>query len=380
MKTRPENALTALTESDYLSFVDRLYEALLPPSSWPIFVERLAELMSCSGGQYLCLEQETGNLLCSFFVGYPTDINISYLDYWSRHDPRLAQAFRFDESPCVCHHKSSSKRTSRDICFHCGFLAPSGIKHMMALTGDTYRGIRPVATLFRGADQPPIGRLESAILERLRPHLVRIMKIHLEYQFHGQRIDLLEQTIHALDYPVFLLEGLGRVAFCNRSAEQWLTVSSHFCVKDGELKARDIDQQVRLARSLRQALSERRRNMLSLRCPGRSKPWQVTFFPLTVQRECPTRTQSACLVIVVDPQARASVTVEDLQSLFGLTSATSRVAIGLAEGKTLQEIATENGVSINTIRSQIRHVMDKTGSHRQAELVSVVTSLPRLRK
>ncbi len=60
-----------------------------------------------------------------------------------------------------------------------------------------------------------------------------------------------------------------------------------------------------------------------------------------------------------------------MQSLFNLTPAEARVASGLAAGETIDDLAANGKVSRNTIRSQLRVIMEKTGCHRQAEAVAL---------
>jgi DNA-binding CsgD family transcriptional regulator len=67
--------------------------------------------------------------------------------------------------------------------------------------------------------------------------------------------------------------------------------------------------------------------------------------------------------------------VELVQSLFDLTPAEARVARGLASGKTVTDIATDSGVSRETIRTQLGRVMEKTGCNRQADVVALLTGI-----
>ena len=60
-----------------------------------------------------------------------------------------------------------------------------------------------------------------------------------------------------------------------------------------------------------------------------------------------------------------------LRALFDLTPAEARVARGLAAGSTIEELACAARVSRNTVRSQVRGIMAKTGCRRQAEAVGL---------
>ena len=64
--------------------------------------------------------------------------------------------------------------------------------------------------------------------------------------------------------------------------------------------------------------------------------------------------------------------VELVQSLFDLTPAEARVARCLTTGASVEDIASIGGVSLNTIRTQVRGVLEKTGCRRQAEVVALL--------
>ncbi len=63
-----------------------------------------------------------------------------------------------------------------------------------------------------------------------------------------------------------------------------------------------------------------------------------------------------------------------LGSLYGLTQAESRLAIEISKGLELKEIALRLGVSRNTIKTQLKAIFSKTGTHRQQELVRLFSS------
>ena len=67
--------------------------------------------------------------------------------------------------------------------------------------------------------------------------------------------------------------------------------------------------------------------------------------------------------------------VELVQSLFDLTPAEARVARGLASGKTTEDIASDSGVALSTVRTQMRSVLEKTGCARQVDVVSLLSGI-----
>lgn len=73
-------------------------------------------------------------------------------------------------------------------------------------------------------------------------------------------------------------------------------------------------------------------------------------------------------------QPKGGPRLEALCATLGLTETEGYVLHGLVEGKTPESIASEHGVSINTVRKQISTVMDKAGCTRQLDLVRMVLS------
>ena len=70
---------------------------------------------------------------------------------------------------------------------------------------------------------------------------------------------------------------------------------------------------------------------------------------------------------------------ERLRERYRLTPSETRVAMLIADGYTVKEIATALGVSVFTVRAHLRAIFAKTGTDRQASLVRVVLTATRVR-
>ena len=80
---------------------------------------------------------------------------------------------------------------------------------------------------------------------------------------------------------------------------------------------------------------------------------------------------------IVDPEHRRELPVERLTQVFGLTPAEARVAAALSQGDRLEEIAASGGVTVGTMRSQLKAIFAKTGATTQAVLVGLVAQVLR---
>jgi len=64
-----------------------------------------------------------------------------------------------------------------------------------------------------------------------------------------------------------------------------------------------------------------------------------------------------------------------IQGLFDLTAAEAKVARAIGQGSTVEEYSSSAGVSVATVRAQLRSVFEKTGLKRQVELASLLQGL-----
>jgi DNA-binding CsgD family transcriptional regulator len=64
-----------------------------------------------------------------------------------------------------------------------------------------------------------------------------------------------------------------------------------------------------------------------------------------------------------------------LKTLFDLSSSEAAVTAALAGGKSLKEIAESLGIKFGTARKYLENIFQKTGTHRQGELIALISSL-----
>lgn len=81
------------------------------------------------------------------------------------------------------------------------------------------------------------------------------------------------------------------------------------------------------------------------------------------------------VVTVADAAVADAKTAELVARLFGLTEAEGQVAACLFNGSKPVEIAAARGVSVHTVREQLKSIMAKTGCHSQVELVRRISQL-----
>ena len=80
--------------------------------------------------------------------------------------------------------------------------------------------------------------------------------------------------------------------------------------------------------------------------------------------------------IIGDPERTQPIVPEALRTVYGLTPAEARLAIAIANGLSLDEIAALEAAQKGTLRSQLKAIFQKVGLNRQADLVKVLMTGP----
>jgi DNA-binding CsgD family transcriptional regulator len=81
------------------------------------------------------------------------------------------------------------------------------------------------------------------------------------------------------------------------------------------------------------------------------------------------------LLIVSDPELRVAPAADLVHQLFELTPAELQLAIAIARGSKLAEIAADQGIKVGTVRAHLKSVFAKTNTRGQAELTALLARL-----
>lgn len=84
---------------------------------------------------------------------------------------------------------------------------------------------------------------------------------------------------------------------------------------------------------------------------------------------------TSAVLIVSDPDRRCAPSSNKLRAAFHLTPAEAKIAALLAAGVDPGSISDELQISRETVRTHIKAIFAKTETHRQAELVAVLSCL-----
>jgi DNA-binding CsgD family transcriptional regulator len=237
----------------------------------------------------------------------------------------------------------------------------------------------PVSTVigvYRPYAEGDFDATETRLFAALIPHLQRAVQLQLHLTGFDGLAEGSAEILNRLLQGVILVNGEARVIFANRVAEGMLRAGRGlFLGRDG-LRA-EIPAETRRLRQIVAGCAGPGRGLGA--AGGRLRLSREHGLPLTVL--IAPRRSRLCWIDVVrprailfisDPEANVAVLQQALREDFGLTPAEAAVAVEILEADGLQPAARRLGISLATAHTHLAHVFDKTGTHRQAELVRLL--------
>ena len=214
---------------------------------------------------------------------------------------------------------------------------------------------------------------------RLLPHLRQFVRVRLALAGAGALGASLVELLDNVRAGVIQLDRRARLIAANDRARALLRSRDGLWDRDGHLRASLPKDDAALQRLLARALplpagSGEGGSMLVGRPDTRSR-LVLHVSPVHDPGMESRKSRIATLVLAVDPADRAGIDPGRVGKALGLTRAESRVAVSLAEGKTIDDIARETERSRTTVKWHIRHIYAELGVSRQIELAQLVTSL-----
>lgn len=354
-------------------FLDRLYEAAAVPELWPDVLERMNDIAGLAASVsfgirgtdvrwvctdnfvsttnayisrgYLGNDQRTVRLVGANHAGFLRDLDVFTLQEWEADPIR------------------------RDLFVPMGFgwgiatWIPVPTGDMLIVHGERHLDAGP-------PDDETVRRLDA-----LRPHLARAVLLSSRMAF--RQMSTAAHILGIVGIPTAVLGPGGRILAANDLLEAMAPEVVQPRPSRIGLASPTADAQ--LAQALgRMSRPHEYSAVQSIPIPARDEhpPCLVHLYP--VRRNARDLFSGASTVLLVTPVRLKEVpSASVIQGLFDLTAAEARVARGIGEGLTVEQLSRRDQVSLATVRNQLRSVFDKTGMKRQAELASLLQGISR---
>jgi DNA-binding CsgD family transcriptional regulator len=365
-----------------LDLIGSIYDAAVDAEHWPVVLQKLRQHLNCESTTLFVQDFRTQAGNANFSVEVDPAFERSYQQHYAARNVFLIRGKRLLKPGVVVE--------SRTLCpdaeafrseFYNDWMEPQRLHQGLLAVLSCEESLTSMFGAMYRTGAPPISREQTAWLHVLIPHLQRAVRFHL----HLSELKALEQAereaLNRWQLGVILLDGIGRVLFTNRKAEEILQRNDGLTLGPCGLRtsvSAETDKLNLLIKSARQvnAVSGGASGEMVLSRPSAKRDLNIFAVPASAAGGHFQVAGSVVALFISDPDAADETDENCFKRLYGLSRAEAKVAGLLAAGKDLRTISDELFVSRNTTRTHVKRVLEKTGTKRQAELVRLLYHVP----
>lgn len=378
-----------------LEVIGRIYDGALQPEAWSGIVRAIVEFVG--GAKGLILTSTTRPDQGGFV--FPYGLSESALQQWAdryiEHDLWTQAGVRknvFREANVVLDEELVSEQEFLGSVLYQEFFRPLRVARLCAgiVFGQGTPGVPPTAcSVYRDISDPRFGEEERDRMRLLIPHVSRAFGVLYRLRDADLKLAATRAALDRLGSGIVLLDPRGGVVHANRAARRALDEADGLALRaprPGSSERRLSAEAPRVLADLEAAIADCLRPT-ALEAPHFSKTLSVPrssgradlvlqFAPLPPANPFgDDRGQARAIVFITERDSPIELDHALLARLYGLTPSEAALAERLAGGDPLAAAAASHGIAESTARSHLARIFEKTGTHRQAELVKLLVSL-----
>jgi DNA-binding CsgD family transcriptional regulator len=371
-------------DGELIALIDFVYAAVLDGDLWPTVLTKLAEATGTMQSIIATMDHRT-NSFDSISRRTIAELDASYKNYWAFHNPLWAKTSALPAGQVWSFDSLMTPQDFAKTPIFNEWWKPAD--YGLAMLGANLMVEDQVSSLIcvvnaHGHDAPTSE--QNRIFELAVHHIDRALRLHRQLWTLDHMHGATPERFEGLRQGAILVDAAANVLFINAAARTVLEAGDGLVLKGGCLATTDgADTLQRLIASCARAVGRLqgplggelevrrgpRRPALGLvvtplrtKNPDAGIPWLGLRVPVAI-------------VTMADPEINRRQLAQDLNVRFGLTTAEAGLAAEIIKGDGREAAAKRRGISVATARAQLSSIFEKTGTHRQAELVHLLLEL-----
>ncbi len=298
-----------------------------------------------------------------------------YRSYYAAIDPRRPIGATAEVGEVrACHWYFDDRFVSRNEFYQDYAVKQHGTRWIMGAPLHRGEGNVVYFSFNMFADRDHFSLRQIAGLRYLMPTLQRAYLLMDRVEGLERNLRAADAALDAWSTGVVALDPKGRVLWHNTAARSWFGPDRLFIVRAGRLLGVGAGA-ARLQRALADGMVQPTHWTARPRVAG----WfgKADRVALTLTRAPEAGGSPPHLLLLGQPLRTAnSVSAQALRAWFGLTPAQARIAALLARGLDAKSVAEACGVSMPTVRTQIRQILDRCDARSLQDLQRLLARLP----
>lgn len=184
--------------------------------------------------------------------------------------------------------------------------------------------------------------------------------------------DALKQALNFIAIGVILVNKNYQPTFINQTAKQILDQGINLSLNGGQLELADDENNLQF----KEMIDDHVHTCLKLRPQQPEQNLDIFVSPIVMAKHNSSDLAPVSILFLFNEQKDMKDLDNVLKALYNFTNAEAKLTSALMRDPRLEEAATSIGIKINTARTHLKKIFQKTGTDRQASLVHHIVSGP----
>ncbi|MGD9726743.1 MAG: helix-turn-helix transcriptional regulator [Hyphomicrobiaceae bacterium] len=352
-------------------FISQTYAALLGTSSWQDLLDGLSRTLPNGKATLFYHDSGSGSGAFALDSGFDERTRRDYNTYYSKKSPWMAKALVRPLDLGVCAEQMCPRDVLTRTEFFHDFMKPMDTMTAVGVTMLRDNGCNFMLSVMC-ADGPESKRKDIAwLLGELSPHLRHAFSFYRRAELGASSV---QTAADAIGVGIITLGCDRRVRWINGEGERLLaggdlitTGPSGIVAPTHPVVAAALEQAMHAAQN--EGFGARATRSISRQRASHANVRMTTVVP--AQSAVERYFAGPCVVLVFETPADARLPTEaSLMAKFALTPGEASMAVALAEGRSLTEVANARRITRETARTVLKRIFAKTSVRRQTQLVS----------
>lgn len=366
---------------DFSALLHDVYAAAVEPGLWAEAVGSIARAADCIAGLLQIDSNVPRRLLSLQQHGFPSEMLDRYVRHFAAVDPRVTYSFTLTAGQMFEDGQVMDRAARARHPYYADHIHKFGFGEFWGGSIHADQGISVGLSVHRAYSLDPVSSVARRLIAIISPHVARAVCVGNVIAAAELRSSAAAEAMEHLALGIVILDREGRPIHANAALRTIVADHDGIGLSADGLRFGHRIVQTHAQRLLANAIATasgfglEAGGQVAVTRPSGRRPYRVTIAPLPLREPIFIADRPAAIVLVADPERAPAPAVETLRALYRLTPRETELAIALADGATLSAVAERLGITVGTARVHMTTIYAKTGTTRQAELVSLLARL-----
>jgi len=373
-RSRERNLSNLMDFNKYNDVIESIYQASIDAQHWDSALQDISSYFNSEGAGLFSQNPYTQDVKAISFLGLKEGYLESYGEHYGHINPTFTDYSELRSGEMFTEQIFNARRQDegfyKSTTFNNEWMNPQNFSHTAGgmLIDDGNNTLH--FTLLRSSQQGLYTQQELQVLGAFSKHICKAVQLSKVFERTNYRMQNAEHLLANMGHGILILDSEKNVLEVNQSALNSIDKNPILSIQQGKLVSHHTSFNKQLNTELKQTMVN---SMLKKELPLRLNLPEYENLLLILMPVMPELQSQfdrpVALLIIKESSLENPLNIAYLQKNYSLSPCEARLIRYLVEGFELKRAAFEMGVSYETARWYLKSIFEKTGTHRQIDLI-----------